>query len=69
MKQVPPEKIEKIITSHGEVFPDNPNKMFREGLFVDIYFANAEYLNPVTHFPDAITAGTSAAEEARIALV
>ncbi len=30
-----------------------------------IFFANAEYLNPITHFPEAVTAGTQAAEEAR----
>ena len=34
-----------------------------------IFFANAEYLNPVTHFPEAITAGTNAAEGARKLLV
>jgi hypothetical protein len=33
--------------------------------FGSIFFANAEYLNPVTHFPEAVTAGTQAAEEAR----
>jgi protoporphyrinogen oxidase len=36
MRHVPPEKIEKIITFHGEVFPDNPNKMFREEKFGEI---------------------------------
>jgi oxygen-dependent protoporphyrinogen oxidase len=29
--------------------------------FGNIHFANAEYLNPVTHFPEAVTAGTTAA--------
>ncbi len=33
MRQVPLEKIEGMITFHGEVFPDNPNRMFREGKF------------------------------------
>ncbi len=33
--------------------------------FRNIYFANAEYLNPVTHFPEAITAGNRAAEAVR----
>jgi glycine/D-amino acid oxidase-like deaminating enzyme len=31
MRNVPLKKIEEIITFHGEVFPDNPNRMFREG--------------------------------------
>jgi protoporphyrinogen oxidase len=30
---VPPERIEPILTFHGETFPDNPNRMFREGRF------------------------------------
>jgi hypothetical protein len=30
-----------------------------------IFFANAEYLNPVTHFPEAVEAGTRAAEQVR----
>jgi hypothetical protein len=30
-----------------------------------IFFANAEYLNPVTHFPEAVEAGTQAAEQVR----
>jgi hypothetical protein len=33
MRDVPPERIEPILTFHGEVFPDNPNRMFREGRF------------------------------------
>jgi len=33
MKHIPPEKIEKITTFHGELFPDNPNNMFRGGRF------------------------------------
>ncbi len=35
----------------------------------NIYFANAEYLNPVTHFPEAVTAGNQAAEAVRKSLV
>jgi oxygen-dependent protoporphyrinogen oxidase len=30
-RDVPPEKLEDMLTFHGEVFPDNPNRMFREG--------------------------------------
>jgi hypothetical protein len=30
-----------------------------------IFFANAEYLEPVTRFPEAVTAGNRAAAEAR----
>jgi hypothetical protein len=30
-----------------------------------IFFANAEYLNPVTHFPEAVEAGTQAARQVR----
>jgi hypothetical protein len=30
-----------------------------------IFFANAEYLNPVTHFPEAVEAGTKAADQVR----
>jgi hypothetical protein len=30
-----------------------------------ILFANAEYLNPVTHFPEAVEAGTRAAEQVK----
>jgi hypothetical protein len=30
-----------------------------------IFFANAEYLNPVTHFPEAVEAGTRAAQQVR----
>jgi monoamine oxidase len=30
-----------------------------------IFFANAEYLNPVTHFPEAVEAGTQAAQQVR----
>jgi monoamine oxidase len=30
-----------------------------------IFFANAEYLSPVTHLPEAIVAGNRAAEEVR----
>jgi hypothetical protein len=30
-----------------------------------IFFANAEYLSPVTHLPEAIVAGTQAAEQVR----
>ena len=30
-----------------------------------IFFANAEYLNPVTHFPEAVEAGTQAAHQVR----
>src|SRR3972149_12125284 len=33
VRQVPPERIEPILTFHGEIFPDNPNRMFREGRF------------------------------------
>ena len=33
MREVSPEKIEPILRFHGEVFPDNPNRMFREGRF------------------------------------
>ena len=33
MRDVPPEGIEPILTFHGEIFPDNPNRMFREGRF------------------------------------
>ena len=33
MREVPPERIEPILTFHGEVFPDNPHRMFREGRF------------------------------------
>ncbi|MBI4832285.1 MAG: FAD-dependent oxidoreductase [Candidatus Lindowbacteria bacterium] len=32
--------------------------------FGNIFFANAEYLNPVTHFPEAVTAGNQAAKDA-----
>jgi oxygen-dependent protoporphyrinogen oxidase len=31
VRDVPPERIEPILTFHGEIFPDNPNRMFREG--------------------------------------
>jgi oxygen-dependent protoporphyrinogen oxidase len=31
MREVPLEKVEDLTTFHGEVFPDNPNRMFREG--------------------------------------
>jgi oxygen-dependent protoporphyrinogen oxidase len=34
----------------------------------NIFFANAEYLNAVTHFPDAVTAGNRAAEAAKALL-
>jgi hypothetical protein len=30
-----------------------------------IFFANAEYLNPVTHFPEAVEAGNRAAQQVR----
>ena len=30
-----------------------------------VFFANAEYLNPVTHFPEAVEAGTEAARQVR----
>jgi oxygen-dependent protoporphyrinogen oxidase len=30
---VRPERIEPILTFHGEIFPDNPNRRFREGRF------------------------------------
>ncbi len=30
-----------------------------------VFFANAEYLNPVTHFPEAVTAGTQAADNVK----
>jgi oxygen-dependent protoporphyrinogen oxidase len=33
MRDVPPETIEPILSFHGEIFPDNPNRMFREGRF------------------------------------
>lgn len=33
--------------------------------FGSIFFANAEYLNPVTHFPEAVTAGANAAEHVK----
>lgn len=33
--------------------------------FRNIYFANAEYVNPVTHFPDAVTVANHAAEAVR----
>ncbi len=33
VRTVPPERIEPILTFHGETFPDNPNRMFREGRF------------------------------------
>ena len=33
MRDVPPERIEPILSFHGEVFPDNPHRMFREGRF------------------------------------
>ncbi|GAG35945.1 unnamed protein product, partial [marine sediment metagenome] len=33
MRDVPPEGIEPILTFHGEIFPDNPHRMFREGRF------------------------------------
>jgi len=33
LRAVPPERIEPILTFHGEIFPDNPNRMFREGRF------------------------------------
>jgi oxygen-dependent protoporphyrinogen oxidase len=33
--------------------------------FGSIFLANAEYVNPVTHFPDAVTAGNRAADAAR----
>jgi len=32
-REVPPERIEPLLTFHGEIFPDNPNRMFREGRF------------------------------------
>jgi hypothetical protein len=35
----------------------------------NIFFANAEYLNPVTHFPEAVTAGNRAAESVQKLLV
>jgi protoporphyrinogen oxidase len=35
LQPVAPEKIEGILTFHGEVFPDNPNRMFREGRFTE----------------------------------
>jgi len=35
MRRVSPDKIEGMITFHGESFPDNPNKMFREGKFTE----------------------------------
>jgi hypothetical protein len=87
--QVPPEKIEKIITFHSEVekveavhtflctrnycvpYPGYMTEVFPKlgKSYGNIHFANAEYLNPVTHFPEAITAGTAAGEEARKAIV
>jgi hypothetical protein len=33
LREVLPERIEPILTFHGEIFPDNPNRMFREGRF------------------------------------
>jgi hypothetical protein len=33
MRKVSPERIEPILSFHGEIFPDNPNRMFREGRF------------------------------------
>jgi oxygen-dependent protoporphyrinogen oxidase len=33
MRDIPPERIEPILTFHGEVFPNNPHRMFREGRF------------------------------------
>ena len=33
MRQTSPERIEPILSFHGEIFPDNPNRMFREGRF------------------------------------
>jgi hypothetical protein len=33
MRKVSPERIEPILGFHGEIFPDNPNRMFREGRF------------------------------------
>ncbi|RJP16145.1 MAG: FAD-binding protein [Candidatus Abyssobacteria bacterium SURF_5] len=33
--------------------------------FGNVFFANAEYLNPVSHFPDAVTAGNQAAAAVR----
>ncbi len=32
-RPVAPDMIEDIVTFHGEVFPVNPNRMFREGMF------------------------------------
>ena len=29
MRKVSPERIEPILSFHGEIFPDNPNRMFR----------------------------------------
>jgi hypothetical protein len=42
-----------------EVFPKLGNP------YGSIFFANAEYLNPVTHFPEAVEAGTRAAQQVR----
>jgi len=36
MRHVPLEKMEGMITFHGEVFPNNPNKLFREGGLTEI---------------------------------
>jgi len=33
MRQVPPETIESKLTFHGELFPDNPNRMFDRNAF------------------------------------
>ena len=36
MRQISLDKMAELITFHGEVFPDNPNKMFREGRFAEV---------------------------------
>ena len=36
IRNVPPEEIERMITFHGEIFPDNPNRMFREGGLIEV---------------------------------
>lgn len=35
-RPVPPEKIEDLITFHGEVFPKSPGRMFQEGSFTEL---------------------------------
>ena len=45
MRRVTPEKIEEMITFHGEVFPDNPNRMFRESRFRESRFRESRFID------------------------